>query len=113
MIPFDSYPGEGRELLGLAKGSNCRREYGPQFMRLTGQKRCASCETDLTAAYETWLAMVLDHVVSASVCLPMGIPIEWCEDFSNTVLACGACNGFCNRSCSPLGIVPPNSLPAF
>jgi hypothetical protein len=43
MIPFDSYPSGGRKLLGLAKGSNCRRDYGPQFMRLTGEKRCAYC----------------------------------------------------------------------
>jgi hypothetical protein len=27
----------------------------------------------------------------------MQIPDEWCWDYSNSVLACAACNGFCNR----------------
>jgi hypothetical protein len=113
LIPFNSYPGCGRELLELVKGSNCRREYGLQFMRLTGEKCCAYCDADLTAVYESWLTMALDHVVPASVCHAMHIPSKWCEDFSNTVLACGACNGFCNRYCVPIDIVPPDSLPAF
>jgi len=113
MLPFNSYPGGGRQRLGPPKGSNCRREYGPQFMRLTGKTHCAYCDTDFTAAYEIWLTMVLDHVIPASVCLSMHIPSEWCEDFSNTVLACAACNGFCNRYSLPIGIVPPITREAF
>jgi hypothetical protein len=97
MFPFDSYPDGGRKPLGQAKGSNCRRGYGLQFMVKTGQTNCAYCGSDLTASYEAWLTMALDHVVPAGVCLSMGISSELSEDFSNTVLACAACNGFCNR----------------
>jgi hypothetical protein len=57
--------------------------------------------------------MVLDHVVPASVCQTIKIPNEWCGDFSNTVLACAACNGFCNRYGIPAGTVPPATLEAF
>lgn len=113
MVPFDSYPGGGRALLGLAKGSSSRREYGPQFMRLTSERLCAYCSCDFTKSYETWLTMALDHVVPASVCLSKNIPHEWCEDFSNTVLACAACNTFCNRYVVIDEIVQPVTLEAF
>jgi hypothetical protein len=43
----------------------------------------------------------------------MHINYKWCEDFSNTVLACAACNGFCNRYSPSAGIVPPDTLEAF
>jgi len=97
MLPFDSYPRGGRKLLGMTTKSNARQGYGLDFMRLTGQRKCAYCEVDLTGSYEYWLTMVFDHVIPASVCKRAGIPLTWCEDFSNTVLACAACNGFCNR----------------
>lgn len=97
MYPFDSYPNGGRQRLGLPKGGNCRHGYGRDFMRETGQTHCVYCGIDLTDPYENWLTMVLDHVVPASVCKAYGIPPELIWDFSNTVLACAACNGFCNR----------------
>ena len=113
MLPFDSYPGRGRELLGIMRGSNARREYGPELMRRTGQRRCAYCDTDLTATYPLWLTLVVDHVVPISICQAINIPSDWCWDHSNTVLACGACNGFCNRYRPTFGIVPPPTLEAF
>jgi len=97
MRPFDTYPGGGRELLGQARGSNSRHEYGRQLMQLSGQRKCAYCETDLTGSYEQWLTMVVDHVVPKSHCGAAGIPVRWYEDLSNMVLACAACNSFRNR----------------
>jgi hypothetical protein len=96
-LVFDQYPGGGRKSLGTARGSNCRAEYGAEFMRITGQTKCAYCGTDLTASYEVWLTMALDHVVPTSICKIMDIDRAWCDDYSNMVLACAACNGFCNR----------------
>lgn len=113
MLPFDKYPGGGRQLLGLEKGSNCRHEYGAAFMQLTGERVCAYCDTDLTKTYEACLSIVLDHVVPASVCVSSLIPTEWCEDFSNRVLACATCNGFCNRNKLPVKIVRPEVLESF
>lgn len=113
MLPFDSYRCGDRKLLGLAKDDNCRRGYGSDFMRLTGQSRCAYCDADFTVNYKTWLTMVLDHVVPASVCKLSNVPPEWCEDFSNTVLACAACNGFCNRYRHSGDVVRPLTLDAF
>jgi hypothetical protein len=46
---------------------------------------------------------------SAGVCLSLGISSKWSEDFSNTVLACAACNGFCNRY-SPAGHINVDPL---
>lgn len=111
MLPFDLYPGVGRQLLGAPKGANARHEYGPKLMRLTGQKRCAYCNSDLTATYQMWLTLVVDHVVPIKLCKSAHIPEEWCWDYSNAVLACAACNGFCNRY-SPT-FVPPDTLQDF
>src|SRR5208283_4566111 len=58
---------------------------------------CAYCDADLTATYEAWLTMTIDYVIPASVCTSMNIPEDWCWDYSNAVLACAACNGFCNQ----------------
>lgn len=55
-------------------------------MQCTGQTRCAYCDVDFTAGYETWLTMALDHVVPASVCTSLNVPEEWREDYSNSVL---------------------------
>jgi len=97
MRPFDEYPGAGRERLGCVSGANCRHEYGLQFMRKTGQTRCAYCGANFAGSYETWLTMALDHVVPTSVCRKLGIPAEWADDYANRVLACAACNSFHNR----------------
>lgn len=113
MLPFESYPGGGRELLGRVRGANCRREYGLTFMRRTGQTRCAYCGMDFAIAYETWLTMALDHVVPTSVCTSLGVPDEWREDYSNRVLACAACNGFRNRYKPTIDVVEPLTLDVF
>jgi len=113
MLPFDDYPDRGNKLLGLLRGSNCRREYGLKFMQLTRQRRCAYCEVDLTTNYEVWLTMVLDHAFPVSLCRRLEIPEEWCWDLSNLVLACGACNGFCNRYEPSFSMIRPLSIEDF
>src|SRR5438270_13369266 len=113
MLPFDSYPGLGRQLLGRAPGANCRHEYGLTFMRKTGQTVCAYCGVDFSSSYETWLTMALDHVVPVSVCKALEVPDTWREDCSNRVLACAACNGFRNRYALPFEVVLPLTLEAF
>lgn len=110
MNPFDQYPAGGRQLLGKSKGSNCRHEYGLEFMRLTGQHCCAYCERDLTVGFETWVTMALDHVVPVSVCKAAGIAEQFCEDLANTVLACGACNGLDNRFQPSVTVDPHRSI---
>src|SRR5688500_3252930 len=96
MMPFDSYPGQGKALLGRVGGANCRREYGLRFMKKTGQTACAYCGLDFAASYENWLQMALDHVVPVSVCQSFSLPDEWTDDSTNKVLACAACNSFDN-----------------
>jgi hypothetical protein len=97
MMPFDSYPSEGKALLGRVSGNNCRRGYGLKFMRVTGQTTCAYCGLDLVASFENWLQMALDHVVPRNVCKSISLPDEWTKDCINRVLACSACNGLDNR----------------
>lgn len=113
MLLFDSYPESGRILLGRAKGIVCRRGYGLDFMRKTGQVACAYCHSDFTASYEKWLTMALDHVVPVSVCLALEIPFEWREDCSNKVLSCAACNGFRNRYKPTIEVSTPLTLDDF
>jgi hypothetical protein len=113
MLPFDLYPDGGRQLMKAGKGASARHEYGSELMQRTGQRRCAYCETDLTATYQTWLTMVVDHVIPIKLCKSSHIRESWCWDYSNAVLACAACNGFCNRYSPSFHIVPPETLEAF
>jgi hypothetical protein len=64
-MPFDSYPGGGKELLGKLRGSDgtSRRGYGLDFQRRTGQSSCAYCGSNLVENYVHWLLMSIDHVV--------------------------------------------------
>jgi hypothetical protein len=96
-LPFNSYPSNGREILPLASGSNCRHEYGLRHQRLTGQSNCAFCGRDFTKSYDNWLMMALDHVIPAVVCKAMDLPKKWMDSHSNRMLCCSACNGFKNR----------------
>jgi hypothetical protein len=105
-LPFDSYPGGGRQLIGMRKGANTRNVDAPEFMRLTGLRKCAYCGLDFSARFEDWLTIALDHVVPQSVCLTAGIQTDWVWDYSNHVIACAACNGFCNRFTHPLTVCP-------
>jgi len=65
-------------LLGPARGSNARHEYGSELIRLTGQMFCAYCNTDLTDTYRAWLTMVVDHVIPISVFKPTHLCEDWC-----------------------------------
>jgi len=113
VLPFDLYPEGGHQLLGAPKGANARQEYGHKLMQLTGQRHCAYCDTDLTATYQVWLTLVVDHVIPLTLCKSTHIPENWCWDYSNMVLACAACNGFCNRYSPSFTIAPPETLEAF
>jgi hypothetical protein len=113
MQPFDSYPHEGRALLGVVRGSNCRHGYGLQFMQITGQTSCAYCDKDLVCSRETWLNLALDHVVPTSICNGLGLVPDWVDDCANRVLACSACNGFANRFKPLYEVLCPLSLDDF
>lgn len=113
MMPFETYPMGGRELLGSGSGGNCRHEYGLKLQRLTGQTGCAYCGLSLVDTYEHWLMLSVDHVVPTVTGTLLGIPREWINDFCNTVLCCAACNGFGNRYELPAGSVMPTSLGQF
>jgi hypothetical protein len=99
--PFSRYPGGGQQLLGKLRGANARRQYGLRLQRLTGERACAYCGLDLTDSFEHWLLLQVDHVVPVSVAKSLGIPVDFCQDMINCVLACSACNSFDNRF-SPL-----------
>jgi len=111
-LPFESYPYQGMELLGRVRGSNCRYGYGLKFMQLTGQTKCAYCGIDLTANYNTWLTMALDHVVPLNTKKLWGLPEEWLEDYTNRVLCCTACNNFDNHY-TPKDFQCPSTLEEF
>jgi hypothetical protein len=114
MKPFDDYPNNGKALLPVPRGTNCRRGYGLDFMRITKQTRCAYCdEVDFAATYRNWLDMALDHVVPVSVCKERDIPTNWRDSSSNRVLACAACNSFKNRYRPSFSFQTPDSFEAF
>ncbi len=110
---FRKYPHQGRQLLARRAGDSCRKGYGLQLQELTGQMDCAYCGLSLVSSYEQWLLMQVDHVVPFRTGKALGIPIEWLEDCSNLVLACAACNSFCNRDKIPADVERPDSLEDF
>ena len=97
MRPFDTYPGDGIELLEAPKRANTRREDAPRLRMLTGQTTCAYCEIGLFDDYHRWLLTAIDHVVPRAEAVRLGIPVDWYESFSNAVLCCSGCNGLDNR----------------
>ncbi len=107
VLPFDRYPEEGRQRLGLRRGANARREYGLLLRRKTGETTCAYCGLDLFATYERWLMLQVDHVVPLGVAKSLGVPLDLYEDMFNLVLACAACNGFDNRYRYRVDLAPP------
>ena len=52
-------------------------------------------------------------MVPVSVCTSYKIPEAWCWDYSNHVLACQTCNGFCNRYRPEFNVVPPVTFEEF
>ena len=113
MEPFDSYPKKGRELTEKITGGACRRGYGRKFIKNTKQKKCAYCGENLVAEYKKWLNMAIDHVIPVNLCNKWRLQEEWIEDYANKVLACNACNSFCNRYEPPKAISRPKTLKAF
>lgn len=113
MNPFDTYPDNGRKLLGNVTGANCRHEYGLTLQRLTGQRSCAYCDLSLVDTYEHWLMLSVDHVVPRKAGLELGIPAQWLHDYSNLLLCCSACNGFRNRYRVHSDAKAPESLDDF
>ena len=99
MLPFDSFPGGGRQLLGRPKAGSgsSRTGYGLSLQRMTGQSCCAYCGVDLTDNYYHWLLLTVDHVVPVGESVRLGISEDFYQDAINLVLACSGCNGFLNR----------------
>ena len=95
--PFQSYPMNGRGLLGRRSVTTSRRGYGLALRQLTGLGDCAYCGLDLFGSYEHWLLLQVDHVVPTTMGKRLGIPFDWLEDYANLVLACSACNTFANQ----------------
>lgn len=113
VLPFDTYPKEEDGLLkSIWVGGNFRHGYGLKFIRITGQNRCAYCGAPISQ-FNTWLTMTLDHAIPISVCKKLGIKMEWCRSLANVVLACGACNGFCNRYKAPADTLCPETFTDF
>ncbi len=96
-VPFEKYPEMGRVPMGPIAGVNARRGYTLKLHQLTGLRECAYCGFDLMASFENWLTVQLDHVVPVSAAKMFAIQDDWIQDYSNTVLACSACNSYGNR----------------
>jgi hypothetical protein len=105
MTPFDSYPGEGRVLLGTPRDwTICRHGYRLELQQVTGQTRCAYCAICLVDTYEHWLLVSVDHVVPLRQAAALGIPTMFSEDLINLVLCCAGCNRFGNRYAIPMSL---------
>jgi 5-methylcytosine-specific restriction endonuclease McrA len=90
--PDDAVPGWlGKPAQG---DGTCRGGYGLAVVERYGA-RCAYCDRDLAATYESWLDLSVDHVVPRNG-KSAGIPDEWIEDLHNHVPCCRACNEFLN-----------------
>jgi hypothetical protein len=112
-LPFHTYPKDENELLkSIWVGNNFRHEYGLKFIQKTQQNRCAYCGACISE-FSNWLTMTLDHAIPISVCRKLGIKMEWCRSLANAVLACGACNGFCNRYKAPADAFCPETFTDF
>jgi len=98
MYPFDTYPSGENELKSrLRPADNCRRGYGLDLQKRTGQTRCAYCGVSLVDDYYHWLLMAVDHVVPIQQARKLVIPDELIGGLVNQVLCCSGCNGFRNR----------------
>jgi hypothetical protein len=97
LLPFDSYEGGGRHLLGTPPfgGGSIRRDYGVPVFEQCGWS-CAYCGVDLGDAYEGWLGLSVEHVVPQSL-LRQGYLEAWIEDITNKVTCCRHCNEFLNQ----------------
>ena len=103
-LPFDSYPGGGRVLLGkpMWGDGTARRSYGLKALEWCAY-RCAYCGLDM-AVFDGWLLLSIDHVIPQQS-VKAGYPVEWVLDATNVVAACRPCNDLFNRDTAP-GPVP-------
>jgi hypothetical protein len=110
-LPFDSYGGGGRCLLGKPPSGNgsSRRGYGLAVFEQCGTV-CVYCGYEMAASYEGWLNLSIDHVIPTWTG-KLGYPAEWIADTVNLVTCCRACNEFLNgyRVTDP----PPATVEAF
>jgi len=115
MLPFEKYPGKGRELLGKYEmlKKKLRREVYEILFQWCGQDSCAYCGMDLLETFERWQSLTIDHVIPEGTGAQKGIRDEWLQDLSNTVLCCSPCNRYNNRYQLPPAVVPPESPAAF
>ena len=107
MLPFDTYPENGREFFGQNPGTNARHNEAPKLIKETQQRRCAYCGVDLTSNYHQWLLITIDHVVPKQLAELLKIPTDFWNDYANCVLACSGCNGLCNQIYKDLESAPP------
>lgn len=115
-LPFETYPGRGRQLIEpIGAGDNGRQSYCLRFQQVTGQHKCAYCGMDLVDTFEHWLQMCLDNVVPVGVCSALKIQTRWRHDALNKVLCCSACAGFTSRYMPEFRPAPigPDNLEAF
>ena len=111
-LPFERYEGAGRCLLGRPAWGNgsSRRGYGLPIFEQCGAA-CAYCGYDMSATYEAWLNLSVDHVIPAGDARRLGYPVEWFEDVANLVTSCRACNEFLNGY--RVTDVPPATVEEF
>lgn len=107
-LPFDSYPGAGRKLLGRPTGDVARRGYGRKVLTWC-DGRCTYCGLDM-GGFEGWLQLSVDHVVPQQA-IGAGVPADWVRDASNVVACCRSCNDLFNRD--PGVTTIPATLDAF
>lgn len=112
-LPFSKYPDQGRQLLGKRSVDNSRRGYGLKLQSMTGQAACAYCGVSLIDTFEHWLLLQVDHVVPRKMGNRLRLPDEWLENYSNTVIACSACNSCENQFDDPDIINAPQTEDEF
>jgi hypothetical protein len=71
-----------------------RGGYGRAVVEHHGEL-CVYCDRDLSASYEDWLELCVDHVVLRNA-VHVGMPTEWIEGLVNHTTCCQACNEFVN-----------------
>lgn len=112
-LPFLRYQGGGRKPLGRPRQGDltARHGYGPPVFDQCGYC-CAYCGLDMSASFEAWLQLSIDHVIPRQMSKP---PRNWpaylVEDITNLVTCCRACNDFGNRFVVP--DAAPDCEPAF
>jgi 5-methylcytosine-specific restriction endonuclease McrA len=110
--PFDRYRDGGRALLGIPAWGDgtARHGYGRPVFDECGYK-CVYCALAMSAPYEAWLNLSVDHVVPAHL-TKVGWPAEWVLDRLNLVTCCRSCNEFTNGY-RPTDRTPPRTLEEF